>query len=50
MQVTPLELPDVLLIEPPMHRDGRGAFMETFSAERYRLAAIHENRSRASHH
>ena len=35
MRVTPTELPEVLLIEPDVHRDARGHFVETFHAVRY---------------
>src|SRR5919199_1019964 len=42
MKVTPLALPDVLLIEPLVHRDARGAFMESWHMERYRAAGIPE--------
>jgi dTDP-4-dehydrorhamnose 3,5-epimerase len=40
MKVTPLELPEVLLIEPKVFGDPRGFFKETFSVERYREAGI----------
>lgn len=33
-------IPDVLLIEPDVHRDARGFFLETFHADRYRLQGI----------
>lgn len=32
MKITPLEIPDVKLIEPLVHRDARGFFLETFRA------------------
>jgi len=35
MRVTETNLPGVLLIEPKILRDDRGAFLETFSEERY---------------
>jgi dTDP-4-dehydrorhamnose 3,5-epimerase len=35
MKVEPTTLPGVLLIEPAIHRDERGAFLETFRDERY---------------
>jgi dTDP-4-dehydrorhamnose 3,5-epimerase len=35
MKVIPTELPDVLLIEPKVHGDQRGFFLESFQAERY---------------
>lgn len=40
MKVTPTELPEVLRIEPEVHGDSRGFFLETFQAERYRAAGI----------
>lgn len=40
MRVTPLDVPDVLLVEPAVFRDARGQFVETFAAERYRAAGI----------
>jgi len=36
----PTELPGVLIVEPDVHRDGRGFFLETYHAERYRAAGI----------
>lgn len=30
MNITPLSLPDVLLLEPEVHRDARGCFLETY--------------------
>lgn len=35
MIVTKLEIPDVLLIEPKVHGDPRGFFMETWQSKRY---------------
>ena len=40
MRVAPTNVPDVLVIEPVVHRDARGAFVETYHAERYRAAGI----------
>lgn len=40
MKVSKTTLPEVLLIEPDVHRDERGYFLETFSAERYAAAGI----------
>jgi dTDP-4-dehydrorhamnose 3,5-epimerase len=34
------DLPGVLLIEPDVHRDGRGFFLETYHEEKYRAAGI----------
>jgi len=52
MRVTETSLPGVLLIEPVVHRDGRGFFVETYHADRYRehgLAApfVQDNHSRS---
>ena len=35
MKVVPLDLAGVLLIEPPVFRDARGFFLETYHASRY---------------
>lgn len=35
MRVTPLEHPEVLLIEPAVFADARGFFMETFHADKF---------------
>ena len=40
MQVRETELPGVLLIEPAVHRDARGFFLETFQVAKYRDAGI----------
>jgi dTDP-4-dehydrorhamnose 3,5-epimerase len=40
VRVTPTEIPDVLLIEPRVHRDGRGFFLETYHEQRYREHGI----------
>ena len=40
MNVTPLAIPDVLLIEPVVHGDARGFFLEAWHAERYAAAGI----------
>src|SRR5205814_3132371 len=37
----PAEIPDVIIIEPDVHRDGRGYFVETYHADKYRAAGIH---------
>jgi dTDP-4-dehydrorhamnose 3,5-epimerase len=51
--VVPTELPDVLVIEPNVHVDGRGFFLETYHADRYRehgIAApfVQDNHSRSA--
>ena len=40
MQVTTIDIPGVLLIEPDVFRDPRGLFLETYHARRYRDAGI----------
>ncbi|MCC6873601.1 MAG: dTDP-4-dehydrorhamnose 3,5-epimerase [Sandaracinaceae bacterium] len=35
MRVTPTELPEVLFVEPTVHRDARGLVLETYRRERY---------------
>jgi len=36
----PSSLPEVLIVEPDVHRDGRGFFVETYHAEKYRAGGI----------
>ncbi len=40
MKVTPTRLPEVLLIEPKVHGDERGFFLETYHRSRYSEAGI----------
>jgi dTDP-4-dehydrorhamnose 3,5-epimerase len=40
VRVVRTELPGVLLIEPHVYRDGRGFFLETYHADRYREHGI----------
>jgi dTDP-4-dehydrorhamnose 3,5-epimerase len=40
MKVTLLDIPDVLLIEPVVHEDDRGWFVESFHIDRYTAAGI----------
>lgn len=40
MIVQPLDLPEVKLIAPRIHRDARGFFMETYNARAYAAAGI----------
>jgi len=40
VRFTPLALPDVILVEPDVHRDARGFFLETYHVERYRSGGI----------
>jgi dTDP-4-dehydrorhamnose 3,5-epimerase len=42
MKVTPLEIPEILLVEPKVFGDARGYFLETFQAERYAEVGISE--------
>jgi dTDP-4-dehydrorhamnose 3,5-epimerase len=53
MRVHTTELPGVLVIDPVVHRDERGFFVETYHAERYREHGIvapfvQDNRSRST--
>jgi dTDP-4-dehydrorhamnose 3,5-epimerase len=54
MNVIATEIPEVLIIEPKVHGDRRGFFMETFRADRYApygIAApfVQDNLSRSTH-
>jgi dTDP-4-dehydrorhamnose 3,5-epimerase len=40
VRVVPTAIPDVLVIEPDVHADGRGFFLETYHADRYRQHGI----------
>ena len=40
MQVTPTEIPEVLLVQPKVFGDARGFFLETHNRERYAAAGI----------
>ncbi len=40
MKVSRSELPEVVIIEPDVFRDGRGYFVETYHVDRYRAAGI----------
>jgi len=54
MKVIETRLPGVLIIEPKVHGDSRGFFIETFQAERYRQEAgidlpfVQDNHSRST--
>jgi dTDP-4-dehydrorhamnose 3,5-epimerase len=53
MNVTPMSLPEVLLIEPQRFGDARGYFLETWREERYReigiaLPFVQDNLSRSA--
>jgi len=40
VKFTALALPDVILVEPDVHRDARGFFVETYHLEKYRAGGI----------
>ena len=40
MRVSATELPEVLLVEPDIHGDARGFFLETWRVDRYRKAGV----------
>jgi dTDP-4-dehydrorhamnose 3,5-epimerase len=40
MRIVETALPGVLIIEPDVHRDGRGFFLETYHAGRYRAHGL----------
>ena len=40
MRVVATDIPGVLIVEPEVHTDGRGFFVETYHAERYRTHGI----------
>jgi dTDP-4-dehydrorhamnose 3,5-epimerase len=40
MRFRPTELPDVILVEPEVHRDQRGFFLETYHARKYAEGGI----------
>ena len=40
MRFTPTSLPEIIVVEPDVFRDPRGFFLETYQAEKYRVAGI----------
>ena len=40
MRCIPTRIPEVLIVEPDVHRDGRGFFVETYQVEKYRAGGI----------
>jgi dTDP-4-dehydrorhamnose 3,5-epimerase len=34
------DIPEIVIVEPDVHRDGRGFFLETFNAEKYQAGGI----------
>ncbi len=54
MRRLPTRIPDVVLIEPDVHRDERGFFVETFRADRHAELGVapnlvQDNHSRSAH-
>ena len=49
MKVIPTSLPGVLEIEPVVHRDARGFFLEAYHARRYRDAGINADFVQVNH-
>ncbi len=53
MRISPTDLPEVLLVEPTVHIDERGFFLESWHAEKYAAAGldarfVQDNQSRSS--
>jgi dTDP-4-dehydrorhamnose 3,5-epimerase len=54
MKVTPLDIPDVLLIEPRVFEDDRGFFFESFNSDEFKkatsldIAFIQDNHSKSA--
>jgi dTDP-4-dehydrorhamnose 3,5-epimerase len=40
VRFVPTDLPGVIVVEPDIHRDGRGFFLETYHADKYRAGGI----------
>jgi dTDP-4-dehydrorhamnose 3,5-epimerase len=40
VRCTPSRIPEVLIIDPDVHRDSRGFFVETYQADRYRASGV----------
>jgi dTDP-4-dehydrorhamnose 3,5-epimerase len=40
VRFVPTAIPDVLIIEPDVHRDGRGFFLETYHEQKYRAGGV----------
>jgi dTDP-4-dehydrorhamnose 3,5-epimerase len=40
VRFTPTDLPGVVIVEPDVYRDGRGYFLETYHADKYRAGGI----------
>ena len=53
MRFLPTEIPEVIVVEPDVHRDSRGFFLETYHAAKYRdggiaLPFVQDNHSRSA--
>jgi dTDP-4-dehydrorhamnose 3,5-epimerase len=53
VRFVPTEIPGVLIIEPDVHLDGRGYFLETYHADKYRAGGVvgpfvQDNQSRSA--
>jgi dTDP-4-dehydrorhamnose 3,5-epimerase len=53
LKITPTDLPEVVLVEPDVHRDARGFFLETWHARKYAeagldLTFVQDNHSRSA--
>jgi dTDP-4-dehydrorhamnose 3,5-epimerase len=42
VKVTKTRIPEVLILEPPVHRDARGYFLESWREDRLESAGIHQ--------
>ena len=40
MKFQPSEIPDIIIIEPDVHRDARGFFLESYNERKYREAGV----------
>src|SRR4051794_14043472 len=54
MRAVATDLPGVIVVEPDVHKDPRGFFLETYHRDKYRELGIHEtfvqdNHSRSAH-
>ncbi len=54
MKFTPLEIPDIILIEPDVHQDERGYFFESFRKDLFeknigKINFVQENESKSSY-
>ena len=54
MKFVPADIPGVIIVEPDVHSDVRGFFLETYHAEKYRAGGIadvfvQDNHSRSAH-